>query len=405
MQLVERHRINKNSYKGKILDKKLFLSKNLYNSAVYHFRKHFEITGTYLGYHVLDKQFALENQIDYRALPAKVAQHVLMQVDDAFKSFFKALKSFRKNPVKFTSAPKLPGFKHKTKGRNLLIFTSQAISKKKMSPSGIAELPLPTKIPHKDICQVRITPGDIYHTIEIVYNKTEKPKSNGNVIAALDPGVSNLATVTFTKGSPIIIPGGPLKSINQFYNKKRSELQSKLTGDQKTSKQIKKLTSKRNDKISDYMHKASRYLVNHLVSHGVFKLVIGHNKSWKQETNMGNKNNQNFINIPHSKFFALLKYKCALEGIDIVEREESYTSKCSFLDLEPIKKQKKYMGRRLKRGLFKSKSGTKINADVNGSYNILRKEIPEAFSDGIEAVLVQPIRIKPYKNKLWNIFL
>ena len=92
------------------------------------------------------------------------------------------------------------------------------------------------------------------------------------------------------------------------------------------------------------MHKASRFLVNHLAIRGVSKLVIGHNKSWKQETNIGRVNNQNFICIPHSKFFAMLKYKCALEGIEVVEREETYTSKCSFLDLEPIKKQKKLHG-------------------------------------------------------------
>jgi len=151
------------------------------------------------------------------------------------------------------------------------------------------------------------------------------------------------------------------------------------------------------------MHEASRYLVNHLVSQGVSKLIIGHNKLWKQETNIGKCNNQNFVSIPHSRFFAMLKYKCNLEGISIVEREESYTSKCSFLDLEPIKKQTKYVGLRVKRGLFRSQSGININADVNGSYNILRKEIPEAFSQGIEAVVVQPVRVNPYQNKLWNI--
>ena len=234
MQLVERHRIIKKSYRGKILDQKLFLSKNLYNSAIYHFRKHFENTGSYLGYHALDKQFAVDNQSDYRALPSKVSQQILMQADDAFKNFFKALKAFKKNPKKFNAAPKIPGFKHKLNGRNMLVYTSQAISKRNLSPSGIAELPLPTKILHKDICQVRIVPGDLYHTVEIVYNKTEKPKSTGNVIVALDPGVTNLGTVTFTAGNPLIIPGGPLKSINQYYNKKRAELQSQLGKDQKS---------------------------------------------------------------------------------------------------------------------------------------------------------------------------
>ena len=402
MQLVERHRINKNSYRGKILDHKLFLSKNLYNSAIYAFRKHYEANKTYLGYHALEKQFSSTNQPDYRALPAKVSQHVLMQADEAFKSFFKALKSYNKNPKKFSGPPKIPGFKHKIKGRNMLVFTSQAISRKDLSPSGIKELPLPTKILYKDICQVRIVPGDLYHTVEIIYNKLEKSQADTKNYAALDPGITNLATVVTTNSSPLIVPGGPLKSINQYYNKKRAELQSQLDKNQKTSKRIKKLTSKRNDKINDYMHKASRYIVNHLVSHSVSKLVIVHNKAWKQETNIGKQNNQNFVSIPHNKFFNMLKYKCSLEGIEVVEREESYTSKCSFLDLETIKKQNSYMGKRLYRGLFISKDEIKINADVNGSYNILRKEIPDVFNKGIEGVLVRPMRCKPHKNKLWN---
>lgn len=405
MQLVEKHRIHKKSYKGKLIDHKLFLSKNLYNSAIYAIKNHFKETGSHLNYDGLAKLFASTNQPDYRALPAKVSQQILKQVDLAFKSYFKALKSFKKNPSKFKSSPRLPSYKHKITGRNALVFTNQAISKRDLSPSGIKELPIPTKIEFKDICQVRIIPGDLYHTVEIIYEKAERPKANGNKYTAIDPGVTNFVTASFTSGKPLIIPGGPLKSINQYYNKKKSDLQSSLRNSQRTSLKIKKLTSKRNDKISDYMHKASRYLVNHLVNHGVSTVVIGHNKSWKQETNIGKISNQNFVSIPHSKFFAMLKYKCALEGIEVVEKEESYTSKCSFLDGEEIKKHESYLGKRISRGLFRSKNGRVINADVNGSYNILRKEIPNAFSDGIEGVLVHPVKVKPHKNKIWNAFL
>lgn len=402
MQLVERHRVNIRSPQGKILDKKLFLAKNLYNSAIYAIRKQFEETKTYIGYHKLEKQFASTNQPDYRALPAKVSQHVLMQADGAYSTFFKALKAYQKNPKKFLAPPQLPGFKHKFKGRNMLVFTAQAVSKKDLSLSGIKEFILPTKLLYRDICQVRIIPGNPYHTVEIVYNKLEKQPVTGNVYAALDPGITNLATVVTTNSVPLIIPGGPLKSINQFYNKKRAELQLKLDKNKKTSRRIRKLTNKRNDKITDYMHKASRYLVNHLVDRGVSKLVIGHNKTWKQETNIGRRNNQNFVSIPHNKFFSMVKYKCQLEGIEVTEREESYTSKCSFWDLEKIKKHDSYMGSRTYRGLYKSASGRTINADVNGALNILRKEIPEVFNRGIEAVLVQPVRCKPYQDRVWN---
>lgn len=325
-----------------------------------------------------------------------------MQVDASFRNFFKALKSYNTNPAKFTGRPKLPKYKDKVSGRNILIFTNQAISKKDLSLSGIKDFKLSTKLKYDQIDQVRVIPGNQSHTVEIIYNKDCKQKVNSNVIAALDPGVANLATITFTNNKiPIIIPGGPLKSINHYYNKNLAEKKS-LLNNAKTSNKIRKLTNKRNNKIKDYMHKASRYLVNHLVSNNVSKLIIGHNKNWKQETNIGKQNNQNFVNIPHDLYFNMLKYKCELEGIEVVENEESYTSKCSFLDLEIIKKHDKYLGKRIKRGLYKTKSDKYINADINGSYNIMRKAIPGIFDQGIEGVVVHPVKCKPHKNKLWN---
>lgn len=403
MQLVEKHIIRKSSSDGKLIDHYLFLSKNLYNIALYTIRQHYFATKTYINYYQLQKQFQSSNQSDYIALPRKVSQQVLMQVDQSFRNFFKALKTYQTNPNKFLGRPKLPKYKNKVSGRNILTFTNQAISKKDLSLSGGIKFKLPTKLTHNQIVQVRIVPNDLFHTVEIIYNKLEKqPVINDNV-AAIDLGINNLATITFNNSNaPIIIPGGPLKSINQYFNKKKAILQSLLENNKKTSKNIRKLTNKRNNKISDYMHKATHNIVNHLVSRNISKLIIGYNKLWKQETNIGEKNNQNFVNIPHHKFINMLKYKCLLEGIDVKIREESYTSKCSFLDLEEIKKHDVYLGRRIKRGLFVSANGNKINADVNGSYNIMRKAIPEIFIEGIEVVVVQPIRLIPNKNVAWN---
>ena len=402
MKLVERHFIKKSSGDGKLLDQYLFLSKNLYNSAIFAIRQHYFTTKTYLNYYELEKQFKNSNQPDYIALPRKISQKVLMQVDEIFKSYFKALKSYKIHPEKFLGKPKLPKYKNKISGRNILIFTYQAISTKNLKLSGI-NYELPTKIPYKNIIEARIIPNDLYFVVEIIYNKLEKQPVINNNFAAIDLGITNLATITYNnQHNPIIIPGGPLKSINQFYNKKKAFYQS-LLEDGYISYNIKKLTNKRNNKINDYMHKSSSYIVNHLVSRNISKLIIGYNKSWKQETNIGKRNNQNFIDIPHMKFVMMLTYKCKLEGIEVILREESYTSKCSFLDLESICKHEKYMGKRIKRGLFKSFNKVIINADVNGSYNIMRKAIPEEFTNGIEAVIVQPLRIKPYKNKKWDI--
>ena len=228
--------------------------------------------------------------------------------------------------------------------------------------------------------------------IEVVYQVKEKTHHDNGKYASIDLGLNNLETVAFNNGSkPLIVNGRPLKSINQYYNKKKAQYQSRLKENKRTSKRICTLTNKRNNKVTDYLHKASRLLVNQLVSQGITTLVIGKNKNMKQDINIGKVNNQNFVQLPIMLFADLMKYKCELEGIKVLFNEESYTSKCSFLDSEPICKHDKYMGRRVKRGLFVSMNGIKINADVNGAYNIMLKAVPNAFADGIEGVGVHPM--------------
>ena len=377
MQLVEQHIIKKNDDRYKILDEVCFKSKNLYNAALYEIRQHFFGTKQFLNWLSVDKIFKAKKQDDYYSLPCKVSQQTLKILDQNFKSFFSLLKKKGYNKKKA-----IPKYLDKSKGRFVAVYTNQAISKKELR-NGIIQLSgtgfkIKTKVDSDSINQVRIVPKNSYYRVEVIYEvkEIEELEDNGKY-AAIDLGVNNLATVSFNYSKPFIINGKPLKSINQFYHKRQAKLQSKLSGNIETTNKINAITRKRNNKIKNYIHKASRCIVNHLVSNNVNTLIIGKNDNWKQETNIGKKNNQNFVSIPHSQFVEMLSYKCKLVGIAVMMTEESYTSKCSFLDNEEMKHHEVYKGKRIKRGLFRTHEGKLINADLNGSLNIMRKVIGE----------------------------
>ncbi len=400
MQLVERHIITDQHKLYNEIDALSFASKNLYNLANYHIRQHYFATNEVLSYGKLDK--LLQSGIDYKALPAKVSQQVLIQLTNNWKGYLNASKEYETNPDKFEGKPRCPRYKHKTDGRNLLIYTIQATSKKLLRQNIIhlSKTNIKLLTNKKNINQMRIVPSPLGHyVIEIVYQVSIKQLSLSiDKIAGIDIGIDNLGAVTSNQAGfiPLLINGRPLKSINSYFNKQRTLLQS-YVGSKGTSKRINQLTHKRNCKIDNYLHNASRYVIDMLVKYGIGRLVIGKNPQWKQEINLGKVNNQNFVAIPHARFIKQLQYKAALVGIEVITIEESYTSKCSFLDNEPIAKQQQYVGRRVKRGLFRSTSGVVINADINGSANIIRKAFPGAFADGIQAVVVQPLRVTPYK--------
>ena len=384
MQLVEQHIIKPSDSLYSELDNMCFLSKNLYNQALYRVRQHYFNTKKYLSYASNVNELTQLNQVDYIALPRKVSQWVVKQVDQNFKGFFGSLKSNKVN-----HKVHIPHYLDK-QGRNVLTFTNQAISFKELKNgllklSGCANT---IKVLHTDIQQVRVIPGSRKFIVEVIYNVEEPPLIENDNYVGIDLGLNNLMTVGSNTISSFIINGRPLKSINQFYNKELSDLKSRqdiCKSKKVNSSKIQRLTSKRNNKVKDYLHKASRILVNQLVSNNVSTVVIGHNKDWKQDINIGKRNNQNFVQIPYNTLIQMITYKARLEGIKVIQREESYTSKCSFLDSEQIGKHEEYVGKRIKRGLFKSKEGRLINADLNGALNILRKEIPNAFSGyGIE---------------------
>ena len=394
MQLVEQHVINKNHRCWQEVDSAAFASKNLYNLANYYMRQNFFKTKGALSFSSL--YAAVKGSDDYKSLPRKVSNSILIRLKQDWKSYFKAKKEYRKNPEKFLGKPKIPGYKDKTSGRNILIYDIQAISKRSLKegvikPSGLG---LEVKTHQKNVDCVRIIPKKTHYVLEVVYTQPETPAQvNPDWIAGVDIGLNNLAAIASNKPGfiPLLVNGRPLKSQNQFYNKKKAALQSRLDDPKyQTSRRIESLADRRQRRISHYLHTASRRLIDRLVKERIGTLAIGKNDGWKQEISIGKRNNQNFVFVPHARFIDLLIYKAQLVGIEVMVTEESHTSRCSFLDLEPIKKHEQYMGKRIHRGLFRSAKGQLINADVNGAFNIMRKVAPKAFADGVEGIAVCP---------------
>lgn len=385
MQLVEKH-IIKNIEMFSICEK----SKNLYNQALYYWRQSLIGNIQYFTEYELIKLFCEFDEENYRVLPAQTSQQIIKLLFKNIKSWYKSKKEYDKNPKKFLGKPKIPKYKKET---FVTIFTNQQISIKKgfiYFPKMTGIKPVKTKV--NKICQVRIIPNSTHCTVEVVYEKQEKElkKDNGKWLS-IDMGLNNLATCA-TNDEVFIINGKPLKAINHFYNKRKSKLQSLLPKNKFKSKRIDRLTNKRNNKISDYIHKASSLIIKKAVKKDITKIIIGNNKNWKQEINIGKTNNRHFTSIPHSTLIEKIQYKGKLEGIEIVLTQEAYTSKCSALDLEPICKHDTYLGKRVSRGLFKTSKGQLINADVNGSLNIARLVAgDDIISDSVRRCVFHPI--------------
>lgn len=397
MQLVEQHVIGKNDSRWGAIDSAAFASKNLYNAANYRIRQEFIFHHRYLSYPEMDSK--MQETEEYRALPAKVAQQVLIHLDRNWKSFFAALSEYEQHPDQFLGRPQLPQYKPKLSGRNLLCYTKQAISQPQLKAGFIkpSQLEIVVQTKQSEVNQVRIVPRKTHYVVEVVYERLEaKASVDQNLCAGVDMGLNNLAAVASNKPGfvPLLVNGRPLKAQNQFYNKQRALYQSQLPERERgTSQRIERLTDKRNRRINHELHTASRRLIDHLVSEGIGTLVIGKNPNWKQEVSLGKRNNQNFVSIPHARFVSMLSYKAQLSGIVVIQTEESYTSKCSFLDQEPIEKRDTYMGTRVHRGLFRSAGGRIFNADINGAFNIIRKVAPNAWRNGVEGVVVHPVKI------------
>jgi len=415
MQLTEQHVIDRSDPRYAVIDAAAFQSKNLYNAGLYEMRQAFIHQGVYLSYEEMDKR--MQPHEAYKALPAKVSQQVLKQLADAWKAFREAKAAYEEDPSQFTGRPKLPRYKHKTEGRNMLVYTIQAISQgKKGLKRGIIKpsmLPIEVKTQQdpKQIDQVRIVPRNGYYVVEVVHTKEPvQAKVDPSFCVAIDLGVTNLAAITANRAGwvPRLVNGRPIKACNQWYNKRMKALKLCLPKEdrERVTRQMEQITNHRNRQINHYLHAASKRIIDFLAKEGVGTIIVGKNPFWKQEAGMGRRNNQNFVQIPHARFIDMLTYKAELVGIQVEVKEESYTSKASFLDLDPIPTYKPnddeehiFSGKRIgkRNRLYRTKDGRKICADVNGAYNILRKRKPDAFvnagAKGRAAYVVQPVRL------------
>jgi putative transposase len=397
MRLVEQHHIDRHDPRFAAIDSAAFASKNLYNAALYQMRQQFIREQAILACGDLDRLVQPTEQ--YRALPARVAQWVLKQVCLAWKSYFAACTAYQINPNAFLGHPKLPKYLGK-QGRNLLTCAEQATSTVALREGVIVCSGLPVRVAtHQQapqIKQVRIVPHTSHYTVEVIYEQEVKPADlDLALVAGVDLGVNNLATIASNQPGfvPLLVNGRPLKALNQWYDKRRAQLQARLLTGQHTSRRLVILTDKRQRQLDSYLHIASRRIIDLLVAHHIGMLVIGKNDGWKQQVMLGKRTNRLFVQLPHARFIAMLEYKAALVGIAVHCTEESYTSKCSFLDGEALGHQERYLGKRVKRGLFRTATGRQINADVNAAYNIITKVVPKAFGNGRAGVVVHPVRL------------
>ncbi|KEI12906.1 transposase [Clostridium novyi B str. ATCC 27606] len=369
---------------GKELNKKLKLI------------NYFNENNKYLGYDFLE--YLVKDGIDYKSLMAQVSQQTLKLLDKNWISFFESIKDWSKHKEKYNGRPKLPNYKNKN-GKNILVFTNQNCKQKEgyiQFPKCFNKYELKTNINAK-LQQVRILPRNKHYVIEVIYKieKKEKLNDNGKYIS-IDVGLDNFATVVNNIGlKPIIINGKGLKSINKYYNKKLSyykEIAKRMNNLDYTNR-MNRLTIKRNNKIIDFIHKASKKIIDYALKNNINTIIVGNNKDWKRKSNMSKLVNQSFVGIPHQEFINKLIYKCENVGLNIIITEESYTSGTSFLDNELPIKENYNKKRRVYRGLFVSNNGIKINADVNGAYQIMRKVFSNVKADEIEGIGLSPIRV------------
>ena len=380
MQLVRQIQMKKTP----LLDEITLLSKNLFNVATYEVRQLFFTTGKWLRYNNLWK--LLRNHNSYIELHNTCGSHppqqVLKQVDRNFKSFFQAIKSWKRDPTKFKNMPKLPYYKRKN-GKNMVYFTSQQVRNKdffvllnqKMLKSGFPKI----KTDIDNVKGVRIVPFADRYTIELIYNyEPTNLHLNPHNAIGIDLGLENVITASDNIGGhPLIIKGGVLKSINQYYNKELAKYKSiaKICNNADITHRILKIHRKRNNKIRDFFHKTSRRIMNHCIVHVIGTIVVGYNEGWKENIKIGKKNNQNFVSIPFLKLLQQIEYKAKMVGITVIRTSEEYTSQtCSCCGI--VKKSN-----RKHRGLYVcSNCGSVLNADVNASTNILQKEVPKSKS-------------------------
>ena len=387
MELTEKEIIYSTDERFDLIKNLCHLSKNLYNASLYDVRQYYFETKSYRTWQSQRPIFTKNNNPDYYALQSHLAGEVLMQVGRQFIGFFNNKSNKKK---------RIPKYKDKN-GYNVITFPKITISKQ-IDFDEVKEIYTYTLCKRSYNLKIKSTKPNV-KMIKFVYDEVndlikcfkiyevEQPKlkKDNSRFFSIDPGLNNIVSIYNNIGiRPLLYNGRPIKSINQYYNKINAKLRSELPTNVKSSKRLKQLSFKRNNKIDYEMHKISTHIINEAVKNNISKIIIGNNIGWKNEINIGRRNNQNFVNIPHTKLFNQLLYKGLLNGIEVIFTEESYTSKASFFDKDELpvydeNDNHKFSGRRVSRGLYKDSKGNLWNADLNGGGNIMRKVSDKAY--------------------------
>lgn len=379
------------------------VAKNLANQAIYNVRQYYFTEGKYLNY---QKNYALLKTSDnYKLLNSNMAQQILKEVDGSFQSFFALRKLAKKGKYSLKDC-RLPNYLPKDGYTTLVIGMIRLNGNKLTIPFSHmykkTHQPITITIPQvlldKKVKEIRIIPRsharffEIQYTYEVACVQRNLNQSN---VLALDFGVNNLITAVSSNGKTFIIDGKKLKSINQWYNKENARLQGikdKQHYGKRLTKRQKCLLRKRNNQVNDYMSKAASMVIHYCIVNDIGTLVVGYNETFQRNVCLGKANNQTFVNIPYGRLREKLEYLCKLNGIVYIEQEESYTSKASFFDKDEIPvynddnpKTYAFSGKRIHRGMYQCSDGKLLNADVNGSLNIMRKSSVVGF-DIIEAL-------------------
>lgn len=368
------------------------IAKNLANQAIYNVRQYYFAEGEYLNY---EKDYALlKTSENYKAMNSNMAQQILKEVDGSFQSFFSLLKLAKQGKYAFRDC-KLPHYLPKDgyttlvigfirlNGNKLILPFSRSFKKTHAS----VEVTIPPILAGKKIKEIRIIPkaGARFFEMQYIYEADCIDRNlDKNHALALDLGVDNLVTAVSDTGKSFIIDGRRLKSINQWYNKYNANLQSikdkQHYSEKKPTHRQKTITRNRNNRVNDYMNKAARIVIDYCIAHDIGTLICGYNETFQRGSDIGKRNNQNFVNIPFGRLRDKLSYLCELNGITFIKQEESYTSKASFWDRDEIPaynadnpKSYAFSGRRIHRGMYRTADGNLLNADVNGALNIMRK--------------------------------
>ena len=403
MDLTEKEIIYSTDERFDLIKELCHLSKNLYNASLYDVRKYYFETKSYRTWQSQRPIFTKNNNPDYYALQSHLAGEVLMQVGKQFIGFFNNKSNKKK---------RIPKYKDKN-GYNVVTFPKLTISKQ-IEFNENKQLYIYTLCKRNYNLKIQSTKPNV-KMIKFVYDEnndlikcfkiyeveqTELKRDNSKYFS-IDTGLNNIVSIYNNIGiRPLLYNGRPIKSINQYYNKTNAKMRAELPTNVKSSKKLKQLSFKRNNKIDYEMHKISNHIINEAVKNNISKIFIGNNIGWKNEINTGRRNNQNFVNIPHTKLFNQLLYKGLLKGIEVIFTEESYTSKASFFDKDglPIYRESdnhKFSGKRIKRGLYKDSKGNLWNADLNGAANIMRKCSDKAYKNirKTKELMKQPILV------------